>query len=120
MVTHGAAFGAGFVSGWLARSAVGSTREAIVRGLALAMKLRDRMRRAAADQMEWWEDMVAEADSRRTQQLDEERNGDGNGAPAGNGRPTGPIRVVPSGNAGVCACPTIEFAASTIARVDCG
>jgi hypothetical protein len=53
------------------------------------------MRRAAADQMEWWEDMVAEADSRRTQQLDEERNG----APPETGRPTGPIRVVPSGNA---------------------
>ncbi len=95
MVTHGAAFGAGFVSGWLARSAVGSTREAIVRGLTLAMKLRDRMRRAAADQMEWWEDMVAEADSRRTQELDEERNG----GPSETGRPTGPIRVVPSGNA---------------------
>ena len=98
MVTHGAAFGAGFVSGWLARSAVGSTREAIVRGLALAMKLRDRMRRAAADQVEWWEDMVAEADSRRMQELDEERSG--NGAAGGNGRPaaTGPIRVVPPDN----------------------
>lgn len=97
MVTHGAAFGAGFVSGWLARSAVGSTREAIVRGLSLAMKLRDRMRRVAADQMEWWEDMVAEADSRRMQELHEERNG----APNGNGRPTaaGSIRVVPSGDA---------------------
>src|SRR5215467_2794675 len=99
MVTHGAAFGAGFVSGWLARSAVGSTREAIVRGLALAMKLRDRMRRAAADQMEWWEDMVAEADSRRMQELREERNGGFNG----NGRPAtatgGQIRVAPPDNA---------------------
>jgi len=99
MVTHGAAFGAGFVSGWIARSAVGSTREAIVRGLALAMKLRDRMRRAAADQMEWWEDMVAEADSRRSQELHEERNGGENGAPGGHNRATGPIRVVPSGDA---------------------
>ena len=100
MVTHGAAFGAGFVSGWLPRSAVGSTREPIVRGLSLAMKLRDRMRRVAADQMEWWEDMVAEADSRRTQELREERDGGANGGANGNGRPTtGPIRVVPSGDA---------------------
>jgi hypothetical protein len=93
MVTHGAAFGVGFVSGWLARSAVGSTREAIVRGLSLAMKLRDRMRRAAADQMEWWEDMVAEADSRRAAEESSRQTG----RPPG----TGPIRVVPSDNA-VC------------------
>jgi hypothetical protein len=67
MWSHGAAFGAGFVSGWLARSAAGSTREAIVRGLAVAIRVRDRMRRAAADHMEFWEDMVAEAKVRRGQ-----------------------------------------------------
>jgi hypothetical protein len=65
MMTHGAAFFAGFVSGWLARSAVSSTRGAMVQGLAVAMRMRDGMRRAVADQVEWWEDMVAEASAKR-------------------------------------------------------
>jgi hypothetical protein len=65
MLSRVVTFGAGFVAGWLVRSAFGSSREAVVSGIAFAMRARDRVRRVAAEQVEWWEDMVAEAQARR-------------------------------------------------------
>jgi hypothetical protein len=55
------AFGAGFVTGWLVRSSVASTREAAVTALGLAMEAARRARRAAAMEREYLEDWVAEA-----------------------------------------------------------
>jgi hypothetical protein len=64
MFSHFASFAAGFVAGWGARSVFGSTREATVRLMTVAIGARERLRRTAAEQVEWWEDMVAEAQSR--------------------------------------------------------
>jgi hypothetical protein len=64
MITHFASFGAGFVTGWTARSVFGSTREVMVRALAFAIGARHRVRRAAAEQVEWWEDVLAEGQAR--------------------------------------------------------
>jgi hypothetical protein len=55
------AFGAGFVSGWLVRSAVASTREGAVMALGFAMEAVRRAQRAAAMEREYLEDWVAEA-----------------------------------------------------------
>jgi len=64
MFTHAASFVAGVVTGWTARSVLGSTREVSVRVMMVALAARDRMRRSAAEQVELWEDLVAEARSR--------------------------------------------------------
>jgi hypothetical protein len=64
MFTHAASFVAGVVTGWTARSVLGSTREVSVRLMMVALAARDRMRRGAAEQVELWEDLVAEARSR--------------------------------------------------------
>ncbi len=55
---------AGMGVGWVARSTVGSTREAMVRALVVAHKLRDDARRLVAEQVEWAEDMFAEGRAR--------------------------------------------------------
>ena len=64
MISHFVSFTAGVVTGWTARSVLGSTREVSVRIMTVAIAARERMRRSAAEQVEWWEDMVAEARSR--------------------------------------------------------
>jgi hypothetical protein len=64
MFGHAISFAAGVVTGWTARSVFGSTRELAVRGLTVAIAMRERVRRAAAEQVEWWEDTVAEAKAR--------------------------------------------------------
>jgi hypothetical protein len=64
MFTHALSFAAGVVTGWTARSVLGSSRELAVRAMALSMGLRERLHRTAAEQVEWWEDMVAEARAR--------------------------------------------------------
>jgi hypothetical protein len=55
------AFGAGFVSGWLVRSTVASTRDGAVMALGFAMEAVRRAQRAAAMEREYLEDWVAEA-----------------------------------------------------------
>jgi hypothetical protein len=50
--------------GWVARSTVGSSREAMVRALVVGHKLRDGARRLVAEQVEWAEDMFAEGKAR--------------------------------------------------------
>ena len=58
------AYVAGFASGWLARSAVSSSRELVVRGVVFAHQLRDGVRRVIAEQTEWFEDLFAESKAR--------------------------------------------------------
>jgi hypothetical protein len=64
MLSHALSFSAGVVTGWTARSVFGSTRELAVRVMTATLAVRERVRRTAAEQVEWWEDMVAEARSR--------------------------------------------------------
>jgi hypothetical protein len=65
------AFAAGVVVGWVGRSALGSSREALVRALALSHGARERVKRALAEQREWVEDLVAEGRARYEQQRGE-------------------------------------------------
>jgi hypothetical protein len=58
------AFVAGVGVGWVARSTVGSTREAVVKGLVAAHKVREGVRRLVAEQAAWAEDMFAEGRAR--------------------------------------------------------
>jgi hypothetical protein len=58
------AFAAGVVTGWVARSAAGSTREALVKAIVAAHRLRERARRLVAEQVEWAEDTFAEGRAR--------------------------------------------------------
>ena len=80
MFTHAASFVAGVITGWTARSVFGSTREVSVRLMTVAIAARERVRRSAAEQVELWEDMVAEARSRYAAIAREQRTGDANGA----------------------------------------
>lgn len=66
------AFVAGMGVGWVARSTVGSSREAMVRALVVGHKLREGARRLVAEQVEWAEDMFAEGKAR----YELEREGD--------------------------------------------
>jgi hypothetical protein len=58
------AFAAGVVVGWVGRSALGSTREALVQALVVTHGARERVQRALAEQREWVEDLVAEGRAR--------------------------------------------------------
>jgi hypothetical protein len=58
------AFASGVVVGWVARGVVGSERELLLRSIVLAQRINDRVRRLAAEQVEWWQDLVAEARAR--------------------------------------------------------
>jgi hypothetical protein len=58
------AFASGVVVGWVARGVFGSERELLVRTLVFAQQVNDRVRRLAAEQVEWWQDLVAEARAR--------------------------------------------------------
>ena len=58
------AFSAGVVVGWVGRGVIGSERELLVRTLGLAQLVKARVSRIAAEQVEWWEDLVAEARTR--------------------------------------------------------
>jgi hypothetical protein len=58
------AYVAGVATGWAARSMFGSTREAAVSAVKLALDLRARARRLAAQQAEFFEDVLAEAQAR--------------------------------------------------------
>ena len=55
------AFAAGIAAGWAGRSVMGSGRELVVRGVVTAHRLRGRLTRVAAEQVEWVEDMRASA-----------------------------------------------------------
>jgi hypothetical protein len=58
------AFAAGVVVGWVGRGVIGSERELLVRTIGLAQILKDRVTRLTAEQVEWWQDLVAEARAR--------------------------------------------------------
>ncbi len=62
------AFAAGVVVGWVGRGVIGSERELLVRTIGLAQIIKDRVTRMTAEQVEWWQDLVAEARSRMDQQ----------------------------------------------------
>lgn len=59
-----AAFVAGVASGWVARSALGSSREAVVTVVVAAHRGRERMKRFVAQNAEWLDDLFAEARAR--------------------------------------------------------
>jgi hypothetical protein len=59
-----AVFLAGLAAGWGMRSALGSSREALVRAVILAHHARDRVRRVVAERVEWLDDLVAEGRAR--------------------------------------------------------
>jgi hypothetical protein len=65
MIRTVAAFSAGVVVGWVGRGVLGSERELLVRTIGLAQAMRERASRLAAEQVEWWQDLVAEAKARR-------------------------------------------------------
>src|SRR5262249_16504462 len=54
------ALAAGVAFGWAGRSVSGSTREALIRAIVAAHKLRADMRRALGERAEWIEDLIAE------------------------------------------------------------
>ncbi len=58
------AFAAGVVVGWVGRGVLGSERELLVRTVGLAHVVRGHVTRLAAEQVEWWQDLVAEARAR--------------------------------------------------------
>ncbi len=58
------AYVAGFASGWVARSAVSSSRDVVVQAIVLAHRARDGVRRVVAEQREWFEDLFAEGRAR--------------------------------------------------------
>jgi hypothetical protein len=58
------AFAAGFITGWLSRSAVATSRGAAVTLLAFVLELGERVRRRGAIEREWFDDLVAEARAR--------------------------------------------------------
>jgi len=64
MIRTVAAFSAGVVVGWVGRGVLGSERELLVRSIGLAHVVRERVARLAAEQVEWWQDLVAEAKAR--------------------------------------------------------
>jgi hypothetical protein len=76
-------FLAGFGAGWVARSAVDSSRGAIVTTLAAAMGAVERVQRAIAMEREHLEDLVAEA--RAVHQAQVARRAAREGAPANEG-----------------------------------
>jgi hypothetical protein len=55
------AFAAGFAAGWLARSAAGSSKSAVIEVTAVGLDTVARIKRALAIEREQFEDMVAEA-----------------------------------------------------------
>jgi hypothetical protein len=55
------AFAAGFAAGWLARSAVDSSKSAVIEMTALGLDAVARIKRALAVEREQFEDLIAEA-----------------------------------------------------------
>jgi hypothetical protein len=54
------AFAAGVAVGWAGRSVAGSTREALVRAVVAGHQVRNDLRRAVVERLEWIEDLMAE------------------------------------------------------------
>jgi hypothetical protein len=54
------AFAAGVAVGWAGRSLAGSTREALVRIVVAGHHVKNDLRRAIAERVEWIEDLMAE------------------------------------------------------------
>jgi hypothetical protein len=58
------AFSAGVVVGWVGRGVIGSERELLIRTIGVAQLVKTKVSQIAAEQVEWWEDLVAEAKAR--------------------------------------------------------
>jgi hypothetical protein len=58
------AFIAGVATGWVLRSAMGSSREVLVRVVVVAHRGRERLRRVVAENAEWLDDLFAEGRAR--------------------------------------------------------
>jgi len=58
------AFTAGLAVGWAGRSALGSGKELVIRGVVAMHELRELFARVGAEQVEWVEDMFAEGRAR--------------------------------------------------------
>lgn len=59
-----ATFLSGVVTGWLLRSVMGSSREAVVRVVVGAHRGHDKMKRSIAHNAEWLDDLIAEGRAR--------------------------------------------------------
>jgi hypothetical protein len=57
-------FTAGMVTGWMARSVFGGTRELVVQAIVLGHDVRDRAKQAVTERYESAEDMIAEGRAR--------------------------------------------------------
>lgn len=78
-----ASFAAGFAAGWIVRSAVASSHDAVVKLVALGYDTAERARRILALERERFDDLVAEARVQASAARDEPTNGrarDGAGA----------------------------------------
>ena len=64
MIRTMGAFAAGVVVGWVGRGVLGSERELLVRAIGLGQVVRGQLTRITAEQVEWWQDLVAEAKAR--------------------------------------------------------
>ncbi|HWZ90157.1 MAG TPA: hypothetical protein VNW92_14940 [Polyangiaceae bacterium] len=58
------AFVAGVATGWVLRSTLGSSREALVRVIVVAHRGRERLKRVVAENAEWLDDLFAEGRAR--------------------------------------------------------
>jgi len=58
------AFVAGVATGWVLRSVLGSSREAMVRVLVIAHRGREKLKRVVAENAEWLDDLFAEGRAR--------------------------------------------------------
>ena len=58
------AFFAGVATGWVLRSVLGSSREAMVRAVVVAHRGRERVKRVVAENAEWLDDLFAEGRAR--------------------------------------------------------
>jgi hypothetical protein len=74
-------FTAGFVTGWLARSTVDSSRDAFVKLGALLYNAADRIRRIFALEQERMDDLVAEARARAAPYRGKSAEEKGDGTP---------------------------------------
>jgi hypothetical protein len=64
MVRTIGAFTAGVVVGWVGRGVLTSRREVLVRTVGFVHVFKESITRFAAEQVEWWQDLIAEARAR--------------------------------------------------------
>lgn len=84
-----AAFAAGVVTGWIARSTVDTSRDAFVKLVSLSFGAAERARRIFALEREWLDDLVAEARTRAQARRPRASHTAANGGAATPGRENG-------------------------------